>query len=118
MSEPKTKQDAGTDGASRSAGGLGLSSVALTIWREGDAVRVWNGQEYDGQTGRISDLPPPKKPDWLYTVELDSRGEHDCLFAGWEEMEPLDSERLRDFASAGIHSFPWQRRWNPLTPRR
>lgn len=61
--------------------------AAMKWWHVGQRVVVKNGCEYDGQTGVIYCLPPIKRPWWLYTVNLDNPGEHDCVCCAWDEME-------------------------------
>jgi hypothetical protein len=66
---------------------VAAARAARKRWHVGDRVVVKNGSEYDGQTGVVYCLPPVKNPWWLYTVNLDSPGEHDSVCCAWDEME-------------------------------
>lgn len=78
-------------------------SVARRIWQVGDRVRILNSQEHHGNLGRIYCLPPPRNPNWLYTVNLEQPlGEYDCTFCRYDQLQPVERARRLEFAAVGI----------------
>lgn len=80
---------------------LKAAKAARKKWKVGDLVRIGNGDQYDGQLGRIYCVPSARHPNWTYNVTLqDTTQEHTSVECRYDEMELVEEEEMSKTAVA------------------